>query len=67
MAGLSTTDNDLTVSDGRPPSQLPGKKVSRIYAQRKAIFEPVNGQIKGARGLRVRRDRRAAAPSAINS
>jgi len=28
------------------------KKGSRIYAQRKAIVEPVNGQIKEARGLR---------------
>ena len=31
---------------------LRSKKVSRIYAQRKAIVEPVNGQIKEARGLR---------------
>jgi hypothetical protein len=28
------------------------KRGSRIYAQRMAIVEPVNGQIKEARGLR---------------
>jgi len=28
------------------------KKGAKIYAQRKAIVEPVNGQIKEARGLR---------------
>jgi hypothetical protein len=28
------------------------KKGSKIYAQRKAIVEPVNGQIKEGRGLR---------------
>jgi hypothetical protein len=32
--------------------KLRSKKGSRIYAQRKAIVEPVNGQIKGARSLR---------------
>jgi hypothetical protein len=32
--------------------KLRSKKGSRIYAQRKAIVEPVNGQIKEARGLR---------------
>jgi hypothetical protein len=32
--------------------ELRSKKGSRIYAQRKAIVEPVNGQIKEARGLR---------------
>jgi len=32
--------------------KLRRKKGSRIYAQRKAIVEPVNGQIKEARGLR---------------
>ncbi|WP_231598354.1 transposase [Synechococcus sp. CBW1002] len=32
--------------------KIRSKKGSRIYAQRKAIVEPVNGQIKQARGLR---------------
>ena len=32
--------------------KLRSKAGSRIYAQRKAIVEPVNGQIKEARGLR---------------
>jgi hypothetical protein len=32
--------------------KLRSKKGSRIYAQRKAIVEPVNGQIKEVRGLR---------------
>jgi transposase len=32
--------------------KIRSKKGSRIYAQRKAIVEPVNGQIKEARGLR---------------
>jgi len=32
--------------------KLRSKKGSAIYAQRKAIVEPVNGQIKEARGLR---------------
>ncbi|MCP9773848.1 transposase [Synechococcus sp. Tobar12-5m-g] len=32
--------------------RLRSKKGSRIYAQRKAIVEPVNGQIKEAKGLR---------------
>ena len=32
--------------------KLRSKKGSRIYAQRKAIVEPVKGQIKEARGLR---------------
>ena len=32
--------------------KLRSKKGSRIYAQRKTIVEPVNGQIKEARGLR---------------
>ena len=32
--------------------RLRSKAGSRIYAQRKAIVEPVNGQIKEARGLR---------------
>jgi hypothetical protein len=32
--------------------KLRSKKGSRIYAQRKAIVEPVNGQIKECRGLR---------------
>jgi len=32
--------------------KLRSKKGSRIYAQRKAIVEPVNGQIKEGRGLR---------------
>ena len=33
-------------------SKLLSKKGTRIYARRKAIVEPVNGQIKEARGLR---------------
>ena len=32
--------------------KLRSKKGSAIYAQRKVIVEPVNGQIKEARGLR---------------
>jgi hypothetical protein len=32
--------------------KLRSKKGSRIYGQRKAIVEPVNGQIKEVRGLR---------------
>ena len=36
----------------RMARKLRSKKGSRIYAQRKAIVEPVNGQIKEARGLR---------------
>lgn len=32
--------------------KLKSKKGSAIYAQRKAIVEPVNGQIKECRGLR---------------
>jgi hypothetical protein len=32
--------------------KLRSKKGSRIYAQRKAIVKPVNGQIKEPRGLR---------------
>jgi hypothetical protein len=32
--------------------KLRSKKGSRIYAQRKVIVEPVNGQIKEGRGLR---------------
>jgi len=36
----------------RMARKLRSKKGSRIYAQRKAIVEPVNGQIKEVRGLR---------------
>ena len=36
----------------RMARKLRSKKGSRIYAQRKVIVEPVNGQIKEARGLR---------------
>jgi hypothetical protein len=36
----------------RMARKLRSKKGLRIYAQRKAIVEPVNGQIKEARGLR---------------
>jgi hypothetical protein len=36
----------------RMARMLRSKKGSRIYAQRKAIVEPVNGQIKEGRGLR---------------
>jgi transposase len=36
----------------RMARKLRSKKGSRIYAQRKAIVEPVNGQIKEARGFR---------------
>jgi hypothetical protein len=36
----------------RMARKLRSKQVSAIYAQRKAIVEPVNGQIKDARGLR---------------
>ena len=32
--------------------KLRSKKGSRIYAQRKAIVEPVNGQIKDVKGLK---------------
>ena len=35
-----------------PNQELRSKKGSKIYAQRKAIVEPVNGQIKEVRGLR---------------
>jgi hypothetical protein len=37
---------------GRMDRKIPSKSVQKIYAQRKAIVEPVNGQIKEARGLR---------------
>jgi hypothetical protein len=33
-------------------SKLGSKQGSRIYTQRKAILEPVNGQIKDVSGLR---------------
>jgi hypothetical protein len=36
----------------RMARKLRSKKGSAIYAQRKAIVEPVNGQIKEGRGLR---------------
>ena len=36
----------------RMARKLRSKAGSRIYSQRKAIVEPVNGQIKEARGLR---------------
>jgi hypothetical protein len=36
----------------RMARKLRSKKGSRIYARRKAIVEPVNGQIKEARGMR---------------
>ena len=36
----------------RMARRLRSKAGSRVYAQRKAIVEPVNGQIKEARGLR---------------
>ncbi len=36
----------------RMARKIRSKKGSRIYAQRKAIVEPVNGQIKEGRGLR---------------
>jgi hypothetical protein len=36
----------------RMARKLRSKKGSRIYAQRKAIVEPVHGQIKEVRGLR---------------
>ena len=36
----------------RMARKLRSKKGSKVYAQRKAIVEPVNGQIKEARGLR---------------
>ena len=36
----------------RMARKLRSKAGSRIYAQRKAIVEPVNGQIKEGRGLR---------------
>jgi hypothetical protein len=36
----------------RMARKLKSKKGSKIYAQRKTIVEPVNGQIKEARGLR---------------
>ena len=36
----------------RMARKLRSKKGAAIYAQRKAIVEPVNGQIKEARGLR---------------
>jgi hypothetical protein len=36
----------------RMARKIRSKRGSRIYAQRKAIVEPVNGQIKEARGLR---------------
>jgi hypothetical protein len=42
-------DADLKARMAR---KLRSKKGARIYAQRKAIVEPVNGQIKEARGLR---------------
>ena len=42
-------DADLKVHMAR---KLISKKGARIYAQCEAIVEPVNGQIKEARGLR---------------
>jgi IS5 family transposase len=39
-------------SKARMVRKLRSKKGSRISAQRKAVVEPVNGQIKEARGLR---------------
>jgi hypothetical protein len=42
-------DADLKARMAR---KLRSKKGARIYAQRKEIEEPVNGQIKEARGLR---------------
>ena len=36
----------------RMPRKLRSKKGSKIYARRKVIVEPVNGQIKEGRGLR---------------
>ena len=41
-----------TPIQSRMARKLRSKKGSAIYAQRKAIVEPVNGQIKEARGLR---------------
>ncbi len=41
-----------TYAKTRMARKLRSKKGSRVYAQRKAIMEPVNGQIKEARGLR---------------
>jgi transposase len=47
--GPMPKDADLKARMAR---KLRSKKGARIYAQRKAIVEPVNGQIKEARGLR---------------
>jgi len=47
--GPMPKDADLKARMAR---KLRNKKGSKIYAQRKAIVEPVNGQIKEARGLR---------------
>ncbi|QNI69716.1 IS1182 family transposase [Cyanobium sp. NS01] len=47
--GPLPTDADAKTRMAR---KLRSKKGSRIYAQRKAIVEPVNGQIKEGRGLR---------------
>ena len=47
--GPMPKDADLKAHMAR---KLRSKKGARIYAQRKAIVEPVNGQIKEARGLR---------------
>jgi len=44
----------LLGGDSGEPHQRPPipRQLKRIYAQRKAIVEPVNGQIKEVRGLR---------------
>jgi transposase len=47
--GPMPTDADAKACMAR---KIRSKKGSKIYAQRKAIVEPVNGQIKEARGLR---------------
>jgi len=60
-AGCPTANHCLRNADRLPKDADPKARMARklrtktgsaIYAQRKAIVEPVNGQIKEARGLR---------------
>ena len=50
--GYEDTSVDGTSPKARMARKLRSKTGSAIYAKRKAIVEPVNGQIKEARGLR---------------
>ncbi|MEB3202408.1 MAG: transposase [Synechococcus sp.] len=50
--GPMPKDADAKTRMARMARKLRSKKGSKIHAQRKAIVEPVNGQIKEGRGLR---------------